>query len=209
MNTLTAAEKKDGWKLVFDGKTTAGFRGYRADTMPTAWHVADGTLTKLVGTTDITTKQEFTDFDLKFDWKLGNGGNSGVFYRASEAEEHVYWTGPEFQLLDDANAPDGKNRLTSAGSAYGLYAAPAGIVHAADVWNSSEIIVKGKHVEHWMNGVKLLEYELQSPDWEAKVKASKFEAWPKIRPAFEGRHRHSGEHHGCAGWRCATSRFAS
>jgi hypothetical protein len=108
----------------------------------------------------------------------------------------VYWTGPEFQLLDDANAPDGKNRLTSAGSAYGLYAAPAGIVTPADQWNSARIIVKGHHVEHWMNGRKLVEYELQSPDWEAKVKASKFGVWPKYGRLPKGVIAIQGDHDG-------------
>jgi hypothetical protein len=196
LNTLTAAQKKEGWRLLFDGKTTAGFRGYKTDTVPAAWHVVDGVLTKTVGTGDIVTKEQFQDFALQWDWKLGNAGNSGVFYRASEEYDHIYWTGPEFQLLDDANAPDGRNRLTSAGSAYGLYAAPAGIVKAADQWNTSQIIVKGKHVEHWMNGQKLLEYELGSPDWEAKVKASKFGVWPHYGRVPKGVIGFQGDHNG-------------
>jgi len=196
INTLTAAQKKDGWQLLFDGKSLANFRGYKTDTVPSAWHTVDGVLTKTVGTGDIVTRKEFKDFDLRFDWKLEKGGNSGAFYRANEAFEHIYWTGPEYQLLDDANAPDGKNRLTSAGSAYGLYAAPAGVVKAADEWNSSEIIVKGNHVEHWMNGQKLLEYELLSPDWEAKVKASKFGVWPKYGRLPMGMIGFQGDHNG-------------
>ena len=195
-NTLTAAERKAGWQLLFDGKTTKDWRGYRADTMPTAWHVADGTLTKTVGTDDIVSRKQYQDFELRFDWKIGKAGNSGVFYRGNEEFDHVYWTGPEFQLLDDANAPDGKNRLTSAGSAYGLYAAPAGIVKPADQWNSVRIIVQGHHVEHWMNGRKLVEYELQSPDWEAKVKASKFGVWPKYGRLPKGVIAIQGDHDG-------------
>lgn len=196
INTLTAAQKTEGWRLLFDGKTTAGFRGYKADTVPSAWHVVDGALTKTIGTGDIVTREQFQDFALKFDWKLAIGGNSGVFYRANEAFDHIYWTGPEFQLLDDANAPDGKNRLTSAGSAYGLYAAPAGVVKAADQWNTSQIIVKGKHVEHWLNGQMLLAYELSSPDWEAKVKASKFSVWPQYGRVPKGLIGFQGDHDG-------------
>ena len=195
-NTLTAAERKEGFHLLFDGKTTAGWRGYKVDSMPSAWSVVDGILTKSVGTGDIVTKKPYQDFELRFDWKIGKGGNSGVFYRANEEFEHVYWTGPEYQLLDDANAPDGKNRLTSAGSAYGLYAAPAGVVKPANEWNSARIIVKGHHVEHWMNGRKLLEYELQSPDWEAKVKASKFAVWPKYGRLPTGLIAIQGDHDG-------------
>jgi len=195
-NTLTAAQVRDGWTLLFDGKSTAAWRGYRMDSMPSAWHVEDGTLTKAVGTADIITRRTFQDFELRFDWKIGTGGNSGVFYRASEDEEHVYWTGPEYQLLDDANAPDGRNRLTAAGSAYALYAGPAGIVKPANEWNTSRIIVKGKHVEHWLNGRKLLEYELQSPDWEAKVKASKFGVWAKYGRLPRGVIGIQGDHDG-------------
>jgi hypothetical protein len=195
-NTLTAAQRKEGWQLLFDGKTTTGWRGYKADTMPSAWKVVAGILTKSVGTGDIVTKKQYQDFELRFDWKIGTGGNSGVFYRGDEEFDHVYWTGPEFQLLDDANAPDGKNRLTSAGSAYGLYAAPAGIVKPANEWNSARIIVKGHHVEHWMNNQKLLEYELQSPDWEAKVKASKFAVWPKYGRLPAGLIAFQGDHDG-------------
>ena len=153
-------------------------------------------LTKSVGTGDIMTRDEYQDFELRFDWKIGTGGNSGVFYRASEEYDHIYWTGPEYQLLDDANARDGKNRLTSAGSAYGLYAAPAGIVKPANEWNSARIVVKGHHVEHWMNGQKLLEYELGSPDWSAKVAASKFAAWPHYGTLPRGFIGIQGDHDG-------------
>jgi hypothetical protein len=195
-NTLSSAERSAGWKLLFDGKTTNGWRGYKSPTMPLAWHVVDGVLTKTVGTTDIVTTTEYQDFELRFDWMLATGGNAGVFYRANEAFDRIYWTGPEFQLLDDANAPDGKNRLTSAGSAYGLYAAPAGIVKPANQWNSSRIIVRGHHVEHWNNGQKLLEYELLSPDWEAKVAASKFKAWPQYGRLPKGIIGFQGDHDG-------------
>lgn len=195
-NTVTDADRKAGWHLLFDGKTTAGFRGYKTNTVPSAWRVVDGVLTKAVSTGDIVTKQEFKDFELRFDWKLEKGGNSGVFYRANEAFDHIYWTGPEFQLLDDANAPDGRNRLTSAGAAYGLYAAPAGVVKPADEWNSSAILVKGNHVEHWMNGQKIVEYELLSPDWEAKVRASKFGVWPQYGRLPKGIIGFQGDHNG-------------
>jgi len=195
-NTLTSTERNAGWKLLFDGRTTEGWRGYKTPAPPAAWHVTDGVLTKTVGTGDIVTKAEYQDFELRFDWMLAKGGNAGAFYRANEEFDHIYWTGPEYQLLDDANAPDGKNRLTSAGSAYGLYAAPAGIVKPANEWNSSRIIVKGRHVEHWMNGQKLLEYELLSPDWEAKVAASKFSKWPKYGRLPKGIIGFQGDHDG-------------
>jgi len=195
-NVLSAAERSAGWKLLFDGKTTSGWRGYKSESVPAAWSVVNGVLTKSVGTGDIITRGEYQDFELRFDWKIGTGGNSGVFYRASEEYDHVYWTGPEYQLLDDANAGDGKNRLTSAGAAYGLYAAPAGVVKPANEWNSARILVRGHHVEHWMNGQKLLEYELDSPDWRAKVAASKFAAWPDYGRLPKGFIGIQGDHDG-------------
>jgi hypothetical protein len=195
-NTLSAADRQAGWRLLFDGKSRAGWRGYETDTVPAAWHVVDGVLTKAGSTGDIMTKDQFQDFELRFDWKIGAAGNSGVFYRATNEYDHIYWTGPEYQLLDDAAAPDGRNRLTAAGSAYGLYPAPAGIVKAAGEWNSSRIVVKGNHVEHWMNGQKLLEYELLSRDWQAKVAASKFAAWAKYGRMPKGNIGIQGDHTG-------------
>ena len=195
-NVLSSAERSAGWKLLFDGKSTAGWRGYKSESVPAAWSVADGVLIKSVGTGDIVTRGEYQDFELRFDWKIGTGGNSGVFYRANEEYDHIYWTGPEYQLLDDANAGDGKNRLTSAGAAYGLYAAPAGVVKPANQWNSARIVVRGNHVEHWMNGQKLLEYELGSPDWSAKVAASKFAAWPHYGRLPKGFIGIQGDHDG-------------
>ena len=105
-------------------------------------------------------------------------------------------TAPEYQLLDDANAPDGKSRLTSAGAAYAIYPPPAGIVKPAGEWNSTRIVVNGAHVEHWLNGKKLLEYTLWSPDWEAKVKASKWSAVPTYGREKKGYIGIQGDHDG-------------
>lgn len=185
-----------GWRTLFDGKSLAAFRGYKMDTMPSGWHIVDGTLDKSGSVEDLVTRDKFGDFELSFDWKLGPGGNSGVMYRVTEEYDHMYWTGPEYQLLDDALHPDGKSRLTAAGSAYGLYPAPAGVVKPANQWNSSLIVIKGNHVQHWMNGQKLLEYDLLSPDWEAKVKASKFGAWPNYGRAKSGYIGIQGDHDG-------------
>jgi hypothetical protein len=195
-NTLTSSEKAAGWKLLFDGRSTAGWRGYKMQTVPAEWMVMDGTLMKEKGTGDILTIAEYGDFELALEWKLEKGGNAGIFYRGNEAYDHIYWTAPEYQLLDDANAPDGKNRLTSAASAYGLYAALAGVLHPAGEWNTTRIIARGAHVEHWLNGQKVVEYELWSPDWEAKVKASKFNAWPQYGRLRTGHIAIQGDHDG-------------
>jgi len=174
----------------------SAWRGYKAQTVPNGWTFADGVISKTRGTEDIISRDEFGNFELELEWKIGKGGNSGVFYRGSEEYDHVYWSGPEYQLLDDANAADGKNRLTSAASAYALYAATAGVVKPADEWNTTRIVVNGAHVEHWLNGQKVVDYELWSPDWKAKVAASKFKDWPNYGLAKRGHVAIQGDHNG-------------
>ncbi len=193
---VTAAAQTGGWRSLFDGHTMAGWRGYKSDAMPAGWSVVDGTLMKRDPVGDIITREQFGDFELEMDWRIARGGNAGIFYRATEEFEHPYWTGPEYQLLDDANARDGGNRLTSAGAAYGLYPSPAGIVKAAGEWNTARILARGAHVEHWLNGTKLLEYELWSPEWEAKLKASKFGEWPRYGRIRSGHIAVQGDHEG-------------
>ncbi len=195
-NTLTSAEQAAGWRLLFDGRSTTGWRGYREQAVPNGWKVADGTLMKTDATGDIITTDQFGDFELAIDWLIRPGGNSGIFYRGSEEFDRVYWSAVEYQLLDDATAPDGKNRLTSAASAFALYAAPAGIVKPAGEWNSTRIVARGARVEHWLNGQKVVQYELWSPDWEAKVKASKFSQWPKYGRGRSGHIAIQGDHEG-------------
>lgn len=196
MNRLTDAERAQGWRLLFDGKTLDGWRVYRGQSQPGGWIADQGLLTKHQATDDIISTEQFADFELQFEWRVSEGGNAGVFYRATEEYEKVYWTGTEYQLLDDANHPDGRNRLTSAGANYGLYPAPPGVVKPAGQWNSSRILVRGNHAEHWLNGVKLLEYEYGSPDWKAKVAASKFAEWPAYGRAIRGHIAIQGDHTG-------------
>jgi 3-keto-disaccharide hydrolase len=167
------------WRPLFDGKTTAGWRGYHKQTMPDGWQVVDGALTRVAAAGDIITIDQFDNFELQLEWQISPGGNSGIMYRVSEAGEESYHTGPECQVLDNAGHPDGKNPLTSAGSDYALYAPVRDVTVPVGGWNSVRLIVNGNHVEHWMNDVKLLEYELGSSDWLARVKASKFNEWPQ------------------------------
>lgn len=178
-NTLSDAEGAAGWRLLFDGRTTAGWRGYGLDTMPTGWKVVSGALTRVGETRDIITRDEFGDFELALQWKIAPGGNSGIMYRVHESGNPSYFSGPEMQVLDDARNADGKDPLTSAGADYALYAAPRGVVRPAGQWNDVRLVVKGNHVEHWLNGTRVVEYELQSADWKARVAKSKFSAWPE------------------------------
>ena len=193
---LTAEQRAAGWRSLFDGTSTSAWRGYHEATLPAGWRIVDGVLTKTGSVNDIITKDQFGNFELALDWKLSPGGNAGVFYRGTEEYDHIYWSAPEYQLLDDAGHPDGRSRLTSAGANFGLYPSPAGIVKPGGEWNSTLIVVNGNNVQHWMNGQKLLEYDLGSPDWEAKVKASKFIEYPHYGRAPRGYIGIQGDHDG-------------
>ena len=184
---LSDADKAAGWTMLFDGANTAAWRGYKASTLPAGWTVVDGALTRTGPGGDIVTRSEYTNFELTLEWKISAGGNSGIMYRVTEDNEATYESGPEMQVLDDARHPDGASRLTSAGSCYGLYPSPAGVVKPAGEWNRVRIVVVGSHVEHWLNGVKVVEYTLGNPAWLAKVAASKFSQWPPYGKAARGR----------------------
>lgn len=186
INTLTDAERAAGWRLLFDGKTTEGWRGYHLDSMPSGWQAVDGALTRVGQGGDIITRDQFGDFELALEWNVAPGGNSGIMYRVTEEYDASYQSGPEMQVLDDSAHADGQDRLTAAGSNYALYPAPAGVVKRAGEWNQVRIVARGNQVEHWLNGQKVVEYELNSPDWETRVKQSKFAAWPNYGRAATG-----------------------
>jgi hypothetical protein len=186
-NTLTEAEKKAGWKLLFDGKTTEGWRGYKKDKMPDGWGVSEGVLgaAKKSGG-DIVTVGEYSDFELQIDWKISPGGNSGIMYRVAESEGAPYLTGPEYQVLDDDKHGDGKNPLTSAGSIYAMYAPTKKVLKPVGEWNHTKIVLKGNHVEHWLNGEKIVEAEIGSDDWNARITKSKWKDAKKYAKETKG-----------------------
>ena len=177
-NVLTDAEKAEGWRLLFDGKSTDQWRGFRKQEMPAAWTVVDGCLVLTGGGGDIITKDEFDDFELKLEWRISTAGNSGIFYNVKDDYDYVWRTGPEMQVLDNAEHADGRSPLTSAGSNYALIAPARDVTRPVGYFNEARIIVKGNHVEHWLNGEKLLEYELLSDAWQELVHASKFASMP-------------------------------
>ena len=177
-NTLTAAERSAGWRLLFDGTSTAGWRGFRMTTMPTGWQARDGALTRVSDAADIVTTDQYANFELALEWQISPKGNSGIMYRVTEADSSSYETGPEMQVLDDEGHRDGLSRLTAAGSVYGLYPAPEGLVRPAGQWNQVRIVVNGNDVEHWLNGTQVAHYVLGSPEWAALVAKSKFSQWP-------------------------------
>ena len=181
-NQLTPAEKTAGWRLLFDGRTTTGWRGFKKTDFPSErWVVKDGALAHVKsagaddhGGADIVTTDTFSDFDLRFDWRISAAGNSGLKYFVTEERE-----GPiahEYQVLDDAGHPDGKvgpHRQTAA--FYDVLPPAAGKpTRPVGQWNESRVLVRGTHVEHWLNGSKVLEYKLGSPEVKAAVANSKF-----------------------------------
>ena len=184
------------WRELLRDHSAPDWRGWKSPGLPAGWRVEGGVLSKEGRADDLVTNDSFKDFELALEWKIGKGGNSGIFYRAARDYDHIYWSGPEYQILDDANAPDGKNRLTSAAAAYGLYGAPPEVVLAFGQWNETRILVQGTHVEHWLNGRKVVEYELNSPDWRSKVASSKFSAYPKYGTSAAGMIGIQGDHAG-------------
>ena len=189
------------WRPLFDGTSLDAWRGFKTDSVPSGWRIVDRTLAKETPVGDIVSKEEFGDFELELEWKIGEAGNSGIFYRGTEEYNRIYWSAPEYQLLDDIKAEDNKTRLTCAGAAYALYPSPEGHLKPVGEWNQTRIVAKGAHVEHWLNGFKLLEFELWSPDWEAKVKSSKFNVYPNFGRAKKGHIALQGDHAGMLAFR--------
>lgn len=190
-NTLTEKEKADGWKLLFDGKTTSGWHAFRGKDVGDRWKVMNGALVfnpkngKQGG--DIATDEEFASFELSFEWKVTEGANSGIMYRVSEDEGGPFFTGPEYQILDNKKHPDGKSKLTSAASCYALYAPSEDATKPVGEWNQGRIVVNGNKVEHWLNGKKVLAFEFGSDDWTTRVGKSKFSAWKKFGTMKKGK----------------------
>jgi hypothetical protein len=185
-NTLADHERAEGWRLLFDGRTTDGWRGFRRDAMPDGWQVVDGALTRVAAGGDIITIDQFESFELALDWKVSPGGNSGIFFGVTEDADYVWQTGPEYQILDDEGHRDGLTPETSAGSNYALHAPAAALARPAGEWNSARLVVRGNHVEHWLNGEKIVSYEIRSEEWKALVAASKFRDMPGYGQARRG-----------------------
>jgi hypothetical protein len=188
-NTLTEKEKKDGWKLLFDGRTTTGWRGAYKDKFPDrGWDVEDGMLViqKSDGSEsqsfgDIVTDAEYNDFDLTFEFKLTEGANSGLKYFVVEQQPKPKGSafGLEFQVLDDDKHPDaklGRNGNRTVGSLYDLIPASGKKANPIGEWNTGRVVSKGNHVEHWLNGKKVVEYDRGSETFRKAVAMSKYKA---------------------------------
>lgn len=179
-NELSPAEKAEGWKLLFDGKSTTGWRRYQRDSIGPGWQVVDGAFTRAAsnGGDIVYAAEKFRNFELVLEWKLsatGNPGNSGIFFRAVEDKQGpIYNFAPEIQILDDDRHADGRREITSAGSNYAMHAVPRGVVKPVGEWNTFKLVVNGNNVQHWLNGQKVVDYEIGSPDWLQRKAASKW-----------------------------------
>lgn len=183
----TSDSSKDVVTL-FDGKSLENFRSYKDDKVGKGWKIDDGTLMfdGESGGGDIMTKAQFDNFELMFDWKVSEGANSGVMYRVTTGDGASYFTGPEYQILDDSKHHDGKKEITSAGSLYALYKPADKKLKKVGEWNSAKIVLNGKKIEHWLNGKKVVAAELGSEDWTERVNGSKFKNWKKFGKNAKG-----------------------
>lgn len=181
-NRLSQHEADQGWELLFDGESLEQWRGFSREALPDAWRATDGVLHFDPQSTDggdIVTRQQFENFELVLEWRILAGGNSGIFFGVTEDARQTYHTGPEMQILDNAGHVDGRNPLTSAGSNYALHAPSSDVTRPVGEWNHAQIVVDGTHVEHWLNGVKVVEYERWTDEWRQLVAGSKFVEWPR------------------------------
>ncbi len=182
INTLTKEEIADGWKLLFNGTDMSGWKLYNGGE-PTGWNVEDGIMKNSgVGSDfggDIITRDQYKDFELSLEWQVSPKSNSGIFFHVQEGvAQAIYQTGPEYQLIDDKGWPDPLDADQYSGANYGMHAPIGSQVNAIDKWNESRLVVNGNHVEHWLNGTKVVEYEMWDDDWNTRKNNSKWKDVP-------------------------------
>ena len=193
-NKLTPYEESQGWELLFDGESYAGWRGYKKDAVSDVWLIEDGTMSLdttqepggrwfIEGSNDIITDGQYENFELNLEWKIQNCGNSGIFFLVQELDEYheAYFSGPEMQILDNVCHPETNNPTHRAGDLYDLIECKFFAVKPAGEWNKVRLIVNQGKVEHWLNGYKMLEYELWTDEWNQMIANSKFKDWPMAK----------------------------
>ncbi|MCF8222758.1 MAG: DUF1080 domain-containing protein [Bacteroidales bacterium] len=186
-NQLTSREESEGWELLFDGETLSKWKAYNTEEGTAGWTAEDGTLAAGGEGSDahgyIITNEQYDNFDLKFEWKIAEGGNSGVMYHVIESENFStpYLTGPEYQLIDDEGYPGELKEWQKAGADYAMYLPDDAKkeLKPAGEWNTSRIVFDNGHVEHWLNGKKLLEFEAWTDDWFERKNSGKWDNAPE------------------------------
>lgn len=176
-NTLTKAEKKAGWVLLFDGKSTPLWRPYQ-NKESDGWEITNGEIyckeKNVQHRADLITKEEYADFEFAFDWKVIKAANSGLVYRANEEHGAAYESASEYQLIDDIGYPGKLETWQNSGADYDMHPPIKIASKPAGEYNHSVIKAKGKHIEHWLNGVKVADYEIGTPEWYALREKSKW-----------------------------------
>ena len=190
INTLTDQEKKDGWQLLFNGKNLDGWKTFLGKEI-SGWKIIDGVLNNSgVGSDhggDIVTLEKFQNFKLYLEWKVAPQSNSGIFYHVNEKiGTAIYESAPEYQLIDDKGWPEKLHDDQYSGADYAMYAPQNAVVRNLNEWNETLIIVEGSHVEHYLNGVKVVDYNLWDADWNARKEKGKWKDFPNYGMAKEG-----------------------
>ena len=193
-NTLTEAEIADGWTLLFDGETLNGWKDFNGTALTAPWHVVKGCIQAKGEGSDlegyIVTVKEYENFELSWDWKLSKGGNSGMLYHVVEHPlfKVPYVTGPEYQLIDEPNFPEKLEEWQKLGVDYAMHLPDKSLmkVNPAGKWNNSKIVFDNGHVEHWLNGVKILQFEAWSDDWFQRKNSGKWTNAPEYGLARKG-----------------------
>jgi len=192
---IIGCSSNNDWTVLFDGERVTGLRGYKEVGFPNSWEIVDGTLKTIPGYgVDLISVDIYNNFELELEWKVPEGGNSGIFYFATEEGDYIWQSAPEMQVLDDKKHSDGKNTLTSAGALYAMIAPTKSVVNSVGEFNQVRIKVKDNHVEHWLNGTKVVEYEYQSDAMWDLVAKSKFNTMPLFAKASEGHIGIQGDH---------------
>lgn len=194
INTLTKEEKAEGWSLLFDGKTLDGWKDYNGDSLTEPWHVVDGCIqAKGEGSESsgyIVTEKEYENFIVSWDWKLSKGGNSGLLYHVVENPlfKVPFVTGPEYQLIDEPNFPEKLEEWQKTGVDYAMYLPDKSKmkINPYGEWNNSKIVFDNGHVEHWLNGEKILEFEAWTEDWFKRKNSGKWSNAPEYGLAKKG-----------------------
>lgn len=193
--TDTQENNDDTWITLFDGTSTDGWRGYNAEELPEHWVIEDGTLKSLgqggdIGGDIVYGKEEFDNFELSLEWKIAEGGNSGIFYHVQEGEQYkaLYENAPEYQVIDQIGFPDKLETWQSIAADYGMYVTDTTQleVKPAGEWNTTRIIFTPEKVEHWLNGNKVLEFVPWSEDWETRKNEGKWKEYPDYGVAKSG-----------------------
>lgn len=191
-NKLSEQEIKDGWILLFDGNTPEKWRSFHKTELESGWAVENGELIALGSGSDssgdIITKDQFENFELILDWKISEGGNSGIFYGVLEdGFTRLYETGPEYQLIDDVNFPEKLEEWQKCGADYAMHNAGENKkLKTVGEWNTSKIVVNDSLVQHWLNGDKILEFKRWTKDWFDKAQNGKWKDYPSYGLAKKG-----------------------